>query len=129
MTETQLQKAVVQYIQLQYSDSIVISDPNGIKLTIGQAKQLKEMRLPSDGGHPDLWVFQPKGIYYGLFIELKKEGTELYKKRPFPLEWKSEHLEKQHTLHNRLRHNGYYGGFAVGFDNAKKMIDDYFKFK
>ena len=125
--EAETHKAIIQYLSVVKKDLIVSSDPNGLKTTMGQAVQLKKMRLPPEGKHPDIFVFEPVGKYHGLFIEVKREGEELFKKKAFPPEFKSEHLQKQKEMHDRLRSKGYAGGFAIGFDEAKEMIDKYFK--
>lgn len=112
---------------MQHKNVILVSDGNGVKLTMGQAKATKSLRIPHDGGHPDIFIFEPRGQYHGLFIELKAEGKSPFKKNG---ELKSsEHLLKQHKLHARLRIKGYYGGFATGFDEAKRIIDKYFSIR
>lgn len=123
MKEADVHKAIVQYLSLIDSSLIVVSDPNGIRLTIGQATQLKKIRLPHAGGHPDILVLRSNSDYNGLFIEVKKEGTKVYTKNGTHY---SEHLKKQDELHIRLRKEGWFGGFAIGFDSAKRMIDEYF---
>jgi hypothetical protein len=78
--------------------------------------------LRSQRGFPDLVIYEPRGGYHGLFIELKQEGTKLYKKDGEPC---TPHLhEQEYTLH-QLRQRGYMAVFAVGWDEAKDIIDDY----
>ena len=122
MKESDVQKAAVKYLSMMKGNLIVVSDPNGIRLTIGQATQLKKMRLPPEGGHPDILVLEPKGEYHGLFIEVKKEGTKIYKKDGSHA---SEHVQKQSAVHDRLRLKGYFGGFACGVDQCVSMIEEY----
>lgn len=59
-------------------------------------------------------------------IELKKDGTRLKKKNG---EWASDHIAEQAEMLERLEFRGYRAMFAVGFDEAKKIIDLYFKGK
>lgn len=119
MTEKQLQRTVCKYVKHQYPDVIFTSESSGIKLTIGQAVQLKELR--SDDGLPDLMIFEPMGVYKGLFIELKvksvwlKDGTLTTDK----------HVREQSEILKRLRAKGYLATFACGFDEAKDLIDYY----
>lgn len=61
-------------------------------------------------------------ISAGLFLELKKEGTRLKKKNG---EWATEHINEQAEMLEELRKRGYCAEFAVGFGEAKKIIDDY----
>lgn len=125
MTELELQAQVADYIRLQYPDVIFHSDfGSGIKLTMGQA--IKQKRL--NGGRrawPDMFLAEPKGKYSGLFIELKKEGVRVYKKDGALVA--DEHIREQFDMLHDLRRKGYAAEFACGFDEAKKLIDDYMK--
>lgn len=60
--------------------------------------------------------------YAGLMIELKREGTRLVKKNGDPA---SDHIREQGEVIEQLRERGYAAGFAVGFDEAKNIIDEY----
>lgn len=149
MTELELQAQVADYLRLQYPDVLFHSDVgSGIKLTMGQA--VKQKRL--QGGRrawPDLFVAVGRGehikrghdeppkfgnyvcspvpgidmyVCCGLMIELKREGTRLKKKSG---EWASDHIAEQAEVLSKLRENGYAAEFACGFDEAKKIIDEY----
>lgn len=127
MTELDLQQQVADYLKENYPRVIFHSDfGSGIKLTIGQA--VKQMKL--NGGRrawPDMFIAEPNKvghnlIYFGLFIELKKGGVRLKKKNG---EWASPHIAEQAEMLERLRFRGYKAEFAVGFDQAKELIDNY----
>lgn len=121
MTEAQLQKSVCNYLKLQYPDVIFTSESSGLRLTIGQSIQAKAMR--SEAGLPDLMIFEPMGVYKGLFLELKvksvwlKDGTLT----------KDKHVREQSEILKRLRSKGYLATFACGFDEAKDLIVWYFQ--
>lgn len=131
MKEAEIQQCVADYLRFQYPNVIFHSDfGSGIKLTMGQA--VKQKRL--NGGRrawPDMFIAQPVDIdygqiswrrYSGLFIELKKEGTRLKKQNG---EWSSEHIAEQARMLSELQARGYKADFALGFDQAKNLIDDY----
>lgn len=145
MTESELQTQVADYIRLRYPKVLFHSDfGSGIKLTMGQA--IKQKR--QNGGRrawPDMFIAEPRPASrintnikdwgdinevlnnfhfaeFGLFIELKKEGTRLRKKDGAPA---SEHIKEQEEVLEKLRKRGYMAVFAVGFDEAKKIIDEY----
>lgn len=133
MKEEVIQQQLADYLRLQYPDVIFHSDfGSGTKLTMGQA--VKQKRL--NGGKrawPDMFIAKPfwgkiggndMCHYCGLFVELKREGTRLYKKNG---EWASRHLAEQEDLLIGLRKQGYKAEFAVGFDEAKDLIDAYLK--
>lgn len=131
MSEAELQKQVATYIRMQYPDVVFHSDfGSGVKLSYKQAV----MQKIQNGGRrawPDMFIAEPmprcvdgswNHEYNGLFIELKKEGTRLKKKNG---EWASEHIAEQYDVLDRLRFRGYKAEFAVGWDEAISLIDDY----
>lgn len=140
MKESELQVMVADYLRLQYPEVLFHSDfGSGIKLTMAQAVKQKRQ----NGGRrawPDMFIAEPvevpgapEGImgvpecikyHFGLFIELKKANTRLKKQNG---EWASEHIAEQAEILERLRFRGYEAKFAVGFEEAKKIIDDYLK--
>jgi len=122
MKESDLQVQVADYLRLRYPDVQFHSDfGSGIKLTKGQA--MKQYR--QNGGRrgwPDLFIAEPAKGHHGLFIELKAKGVRLKKKDGT---WASSHLEEQNEVLNKLQRKGYAAYFAVGFEEAKQIIDDY----
>lgn len=149
--EEQLQQQVADYLRLQYPDVIFHSDyGSGIKLTPSQAAMQKRQ----NGGRrawPDMFVaerktsegylangyirplnggFEYEGycigeefiLWQGLFLELKKDGTRLKKKNG---DWATDHIAEQAEVLQKLRDRGYCAEFAVGFDEAKRIIDEY----
>ena len=132
MTELELQAQVADYLRLQYPNVLFHSDfGSGIKLTMGQAAKQKRLQ----GGRrawPDMFIAQPAqrsweypDAYYkfGLFLELKRPGVKIYKKNGEIVA--DEHIREQAGVLEMLRMRGYAAEFAVGFDEAKKIIDEY----
>jgi len=93
-------------------------------LTIGQASRVKN-KLLHKRGHPDLFICQCVGGYGGLFIELKKEKSEVYKQDGTYK--KNAHLEEQIKYHEQLRKSGYKVVFGLGFEDTIIKIKDYLK--
>lgn len=122
MKESDLQVQVADYLRLRYPDVQFHSDyGSGLKLTQGQAMKQKRQN-GGRRGWPDLFIAEPMNGLHGLFIELKKAGTRLKKKDGT---WASSHLEEQNEVLNKLQKKGYAAYFAVGFEEAKQIIDDY----
>lgn len=119
--EEQIQKQIFQYLELQYPDVIAISEPSGLRVSMGLAMKLKSLR--TKGTHLDIYLLEPNKWYHGLIIELKAKN--IYKKDGTLL--KDQHLQDQQQMIDRLVKKGYKAKFAVGFDEAKKIIDDYLK--
>lgn len=131
MTEAELQIQVADYLRIQYPDVIFHSDfGSGVSLTQWQAARQKRQ----NGGQrawPDMFIAEPrprcidggwKYEWHGLFIELKREKTRIWKKNG---EFASDHIREQYMMLERLRERGYQAKFAVGFDEAKQIIDEY----
>ena len=134
MTELELQAQVADYLRLQYPNVLFHSDfGSGIKLTPGQAMRQKRLQ----GGRrswPDIFIAEPEAktvdrstntqrFYSGLFIELKKAGTRIYRKDGRLVS--DAHIREQFDMLEQLRQRGYVAEFACGFDEAKKIIDEY----
>jgi hypothetical protein len=122
-TESVVQQRVCLYLRTHYPEVIFRSDfASGLKLTIGQAKLHKS--LQSSRAWPDLVIYEPRGSYQGLCIELKREGVVLFKKDGTLRA--DEHVREQAAMLKALRDRGYYAYFAVGYDAAVRLIEDYF---
>lgn len=119
--EKHLHIKVCDYLRVAHPYALFRTDLGGIKLTMGQATQVKRM----NGGKrawPDLFIAHPSGKYHGLFIELK--ATDIYKKDGVTLK-KNPHVEEQQLMLEMLRNRGYKAEFAVGYDQAVKLIKRY----
>ena len=133
MSEQELQIQVAQYLRLQYPNVLFHSDyGSGVKLTARQAS-IQKRQNGGQRGWPDMFIAEPMfdakmpedaalAFMPGLFLELKKEGTRLFKKDG---SYASEHIREQDEVMDRLRNKGYTATFACGFDEAKMIIDDY----
>lgn len=122
MTEAQLQLQVCDYLRLQYPNVVFRSDvAAGLKLTMGQASRHK--RLQSSRAYPDLFIAQPRYDWSGLYLELKKPGVKLYKADGSL--YADAHVHEQDAMLQRLRELGYRAEFAVGFEEARTIIDAY----
>lgn len=122
MSEAELQKNVAMYLCMQFPGVLFHSDfGSGVRLTPWQAK-VQKMQNGGRRAWPDLFIAQGAPGYHGLFIELKKEGVRLKKKNG---EWATTHIEEQAHVLSQLRDRGYKAEFAVGFDEAVNLIDEY----
>ena len=122
VSEAKLHEQICAYIRMQYPKAIFNTDMSGIKLTMGQAVKAKKLR--SSRGFPDLMIFEPRGHYSAMFLELKREGEKLTKKNG---EWKSAHIEEQSRMMSLLVGRGFYANFAIGFNDAQMQIDQYMR--
>lgn len=119
--EERVQIAVAAYVKAQYPDVIMRSDLAGMRLPIHLGSYSKKVQ--SSRAFPDLSILEPKGAYAGLFLELKNAEVTVFKKGGELR--KDDHLHEQHAILEKLKKKGYYASFAVGFDQAKGIIDWY----
>lgn len=121
-SEHGLYTMLADYLRYNYKSIIWRFDlAADLKLTIGQAR--KHKRLQQHRGYPDLFIAEPRGKYHGAYIELKKAGTRIFKKDGTLVA--NEHIREQFDVLERLRKRGYMAEFACGFDEAKRIIDEY----
>ena len=126
--EATLRQQVAEYLQLQYPDIIYRFDlAADLKLTAGQA--VRHKHLHPHRGYPDLFIAQPAILaghrFAGLYIELKAEGKNPYRKDG-KLK-KDKHLEEQAYMLHKLLQAGYFAVFCVGFEDCKQTIDGYLR--
>lgn len=121
--EEKLHFAISDYVKMQYPKVIFISEQSGLRVSPGLSQKLKRTR--SNHIHLDLYLLEPRGGYSGLFLELK--AVDIYKKKNPELFLKNEHVNDQRKMIDKLNKKGYLASFAIKFDAAKKLIDDYMK--
>jgi hypothetical protein len=121
--EERVQYALVQWFQMQYPRKLWFTNilSGGMYLTPRQGRKFKLLGAPRK--FPDFYVDEPVGKYHGLRIEIKKDGERLKKRNG---EWASEHIKEQSEMLERYRERGYYADFAIGFDQAKQIVEHYF---
>ena len=131
MKEIEIQALLADYIRHCYPDVIFHSDFGSVmKLSMGQA--IRQKRL--NGGRrswPDMFIAEPSTVvidgdkyaYSGLFIELKKEGTRIFKKDGALVA--DAHIREQFDMLEDLRCRGYMAEFACGLGEAKRLLKLY----
>lgn len=79
--------------------------------------------MQSGKSYPDLFIAEPRNGFSGLYLELKKDFSEVYKRdgslRDLP------HIQDQQKMLFRLQKKGYAAVFACGFDDAIGIIGSY----
>lgn len=123
MNEKQIHKAICKYLDMQYPDVIYTSDPSGMRASIGLVMEMKAKRCKRYK-IPDLLILHPCGHHAGLFIEIKKDLSQIVTKSGDLR--KDKHIQEQNKTLKKLNQLGYAAIFAAGLDHAKKAIDLYF---
>jgi hypothetical protein len=143
--ETQIQLAISKYIQTKYPDVIFTAESSGVRVNMGIAMKMKRQR--SKGKHVDMIISEPRGIFHGLFLELKdpkydpwmadfkkrkllpimRDGKLYFPglKRDFDNKEQECKNQAQATMLWRLQDKGYKAQYAVGIQEAMEAIDYY----
>jgi len=120
--EKELHQNIVDYIRLQYPEAIFRTDfAAGIKMTKRQAEIHR--KLQKGPGYPDLFIAEPRSGFHGLFLELKRENTRIFKQDGTYV--KDPHIREQANVLYNLSCRGYLATWGVGFDHAREVIDTY----
>ena len=113
-------KQLATYLRLQYPNVLFHFDLTGVNMS--KAAAGKNKAIQHSRGWPDLFIAKPIGRYHGLFLEIKPEGTRLLNKNN---QIATNHIKEQWAMLQRLEGLQYLARFAVGFDEAKSIIDEY----
>ena len=113
--ESDFQKAAARY--LDYLGVLWNHCPNGGQRDSNRQKaQRRGAQLKAEGvkaGFPDVAIYEPKGEYLGLFIELKKEGGKV--------------STEQRVWLDRLQQRGYKVYKTDSLDEFIDLVDNYLK--
>jgi hypothetical protein len=110
-SESNQQEIVIKYLRLAYPDALYCASAGGMRTSYLQAVKMK--RTGYVKGFPDLFIYEPRGEFHGLAIEMKKEKGGVAS--PEQKRWQDD-----------LRNRGYCSYICKGKDEAIKIIDEYF---
>ena len=110
-SESNQQEIVVKYLRLAYPDALYCASAGGMRTSYLQAIKMK--RTGYVKGFPDLFIYEPRGEFHGLAIEMKKEKGGAVS--PEQKRWQEQ-----------LRNRGYCSYICKGNEEAIKVIDEYF---
>lgn len=120
-SENSVHLQVCQYLKYQYPTVFYHTDASGELRT--EAQRIWYAKLNKGFHWPDLFLAHPVGKRHGLFLELKKDRSDLYLVDGITL--KNDHVKAQNGVLLHLRGLNYAAYFACGFDEAKELIDSY----
>ncbi len=113
------QQALMAWFRLQHKDKLLASIPNHLVRSCVQARTQALSGLVS--GMPDLMLFEARGLFHGLLIEMKRQ---VIKGQPKPVVSKNQQVIMEH-----LNAKGYKAVVANGFEEAKIEIENYLGLK
>jgi hypothetical protein len=107
--EALIQEAVINYINAQYPRLLYCASAGGVRTSMKQAVKMKKTGYVK--GFPDIFIYNAKGAFFGLAIEMKTA--------------KGVMSESQKDWQAKLINNGYHAVTCKSFDEAKQVIDEY----
>lgn len=121
-SENSVHYQVAQYLKIQFPTILFHTDSSGELRT--EAQRFRMAKINKGAKWPDLFVVHPINGKFGLFIEIKKDSSDLYLADGVTL--KNDHVKGQAKILAHLNGLGFVAKFGCGFDECKKIIDDYF---
>lgn len=112
------QRSFILHMRVVHRDILFTASTQGMKLPIGIAKKLKVMGY--NVGTPDVMIFEPRGKYHGLFIEMKRSIT-------FENSKKGKLSESQKIFLDMLDKRGYKTAVCYGHQEAIDTLENYLK--
>ena len=116
-SEHEEQVATVEYIERKYPKVLFWANPNGAHLS-GNIKQRSAQmnKLKAEGflpGVADLTIFEPRGKYSAMFLEMKRSDGG------------GGASDNQLDFIREVEKRGAFAAVAKGFEEAKEFIDNY----
>jgi hypothetical protein len=110
-SEANQQEIVIKYLRLAYPHALYCASAGG--MWTSDSQRIKMARTGYVKGFPDLFIYEPRGEFHGLAIEMKKvKGSKI---EPEQVQWQEQ-----------LRNRGYASYICKGSEEAIKIIDEYF---
>ena len=109
MSEDKLQSAVVRYLQYKYPKVKYCSSIAGAYIS-SKAQRSKIVRNGYVRGKNDLDIYEARGGYFALMLELKEKA--------YPTKEQKEWI-------NAMNERGYYAIITRGLDETIDVIDEY----
>ena len=109
-SEYEIQKRLTEYIDTEHPNVLWCASVGGARTSINEAKRMKATGYKR--GFPDVFVYEPRGPFHGLAIELKKDSGG--RVSPSQIEWRQA-----------LELRGYHATIGKGFDMAVDILEKY----
>jgi len=123
MKEVDLYEQLARYLNVKHPSVLYHFDLAGVNNPSPYTRSLYG-RL-NKRAWPDLFIASPHFLRGdgGYFLELKKEGTRIYKRDGSLVA--DRHIQEQAHMLQHLREHGYRADFGVGYDQSVELIEAY----
>lgn len=117
MTEHDEQVLVVSFLLSHYPKVLFWSNPNGAHLAGSIRQRAAQMnKLKAEGflpGVSDLTIFEPRGGYTAMFLEMKRSDGG------------NGASDNQSWFIREVEKRGAFGAVANGYEEARVLLEDY----
>ena len=128
-SESSIQRKCIALIRSLDSTAFhLVNAQSKSKSTVGQ--QMAAIKEGFIAGQSDIIINRicydvaTKTLCKGMFLELKKEGSKIYKKDGT---FVNKHIEKQNKYMQKYGKD-YFCNFGIGYDHAEKIIKHFYTF-
>lgn len=108
--EEEEQKRVILFLRVYYPAILFCASAGGMRTSMKQAMKMKATGYIS--GFPDLFIYEPRSLYHGLAIEMKRIKGGVVS-------------SEQKDWQEKLRTRGYRSEVCKGSIDAIKIIQEY----
>ncbi len=120
-SENSVHYQVAQYLKIQFPTILFHTDASGELRT--EAQRFRMAKINKGAKWPDLFIAHPVNGRCGLFIEIKRDRSDLY--LADGVTFKNPHVIGQYKILQHLRALNYGAYFGCGFDECKEIICNY----
>jgi hypothetical protein len=120
-SEEMVMRQITSHLQAHWENALYHVD-FGSGANLNRSQAIKQTLLNGRRGHPDVVIYEPRGSFIGLAIEVKREGERLYKRDKAPV---TPHVAEQRQYLGEMALRGWYAVFGVGAVDCLQLIDDY----
>ena len=127
--ESSVQVKVINLIHFKDAKAWIITNPQSSQKKTVQARN-RDKAQGFKKGQSDIIInrlcysFELKKYFTGLCLELKRENVNIFSKKGYS----TDTIKDQKEYFEKYAQN-HYCTFAVGFEEAEKVINDFYKFK
>lgn len=122
-SENAEQQATVNYLKSVYPNVLFTTGLMGIKLPDWAMWLL--IVLGYRPGTTDIMIFEPRGQFHGLMIEMKRPKTSYIENGEKKTLYPSPVSDEQKAMHTALNERGYLTTVCYGFSSAQNVINEY----
>lgn len=121
-SETSQQVTLIKIIRLRWPFLLFRTD-FAAGMLMSKRMAGRHMQQQKGKSWPDMFFAHPAGRYHGLFLEIKKDRSEVWNQNGTMVA--SDHIRDQDRVLKHLSGLSYKSEFAFGVDHALEIIETY----